>query len=347
MTIFNSYVKLPEGIWYNEKNIYTGHPQTSNVTQESSIQYEDAVPLCAKEHERFCPTPPHPKWLLFLYVHRFRTQKLPKVLRLRVPMMPCVLKWWLKVCYQVMQKNVAKFWGDGSDGVLKWSCCQLFPLILREIVTDIGTKCLHHFVPHGCNVQYSEQHCVENCWHPRLAEILAYGAQSFFCKAVAWCSIPQKWHTVVDLHESILFLVQLDTEIAWWQRSLLRKMTIWQLKVTAQVISSRNNILMLISCAMEGTPRHAELHALKSTNIKEPYEIVHLCVYFWWFHLHAVCFCCMVDRGWEFGDLGIWERCHSYPRWRWIARRAALSIWLWRASRNNLDWQEGSGVQNQ
>jgi hypothetical protein len=24
-----------------------------------------------------------------------------------------------------------------------------------------------------------------------------------------------------------------------------------------------------------------------------------------------------------------------------------LSIWLWRAPRNNLDWQEGSGVQNQ
>lgn len=36
------------------------------MTQESSIQYDqDALPLCAKEHERFCPTPPHPKWLLF------------------------------------------------------------------------------------------------------------------------------------------------------------------------------------------------------------------------------------------------------------------------------------------
>ena len=64
---------------------------------------------------------------------------------------------------------------------------------------------------------------------------------------------------------------------------------------------------------MEGTPRHAELHALKSTNIKEPYEIVHLCVYFWWFHLLFVFVVWLIG----FGNLGIWGFGNAVILTRW------------------------------
>ena len=77
----------------------------------SSIQYDqDAVPLCAKEHERFCPTP-HPKWLFFgMYIALERvTSQSAAPARSHDALCSEVMAQSVKVCYQMMQKNVAKF----------------------------------------------------------------------------------------------------------------------------------------------------------------------------------------------------------------------------------------------
>ena len=71
------------------------------------------------------------------------------------------------------------------------------------------------------------------------------------------------------------------------------------LKTTALTIYSKNNILMVISCAMEGKTRHAELHVLKST-VNNRMKLCVSCV----FLLVSFACCLFLLYGWS--GCGIW-----------------------------------------